>query len=309
MIALWIGLIVVGLGVAIVASRRAVTHASALALGSRVPPFFIGIVLLAIGTDLPEIANSIAASITGHGDLNIGDGVGSAVTQMTLVLAILPLAGGAFVIGRSRILAPGLLTAGSLLAVAALLADGRFGRADGIILVLMWIGASVIVWFRGPPASEPVMTVAPRTKMAHGVQVLVALALVGAGATAAVFGFVEVSEELGVPEFLIAFFAASLGTSLPELVVDITALRRAERDLAVGDLFGSSLIDATLAIGIGPAIAPVAVDASFATSAALLAAGAVLFVTLLLAATERHNWVTALALFGVYGAFYPLLLM
>ncbi|NNF68863.1 MAG: sodium:calcium antiporter, partial [Acidimicrobiia bacterium] len=256
MIALWIGMIVLGLGLAIYASRRAVGHASALAAGTRIPPFFIGVTLLAIGTDLPEIANSIVSSVSGHGDLNVGDGVGSTVTQVTLVLAILPLVGGSFVVGRSRVLAPGLLTAGALLGIAALLGDGHFSRSDGIILMLMWVLASAIVWFRNPPGAEPAMPVPSRRKTFHAANTLMSLALVGAGATAAVFGFIEISEEFGVPEFIIAFFAASLGTSLPELVVDITALRQKQRDMAVGDIFGSSLIDSTLAIGIGPAIAP-----------------------------------------------------
>ncbi|MBT8213352.1 MAG: hypothetical protein KJN71_09415, partial [Acidimicrobiia bacterium] len=143
---LWITMIVTGLGLAIYASRRAVGHATALAGGSRVPPFFIGMVLLAVGTDLPEIANSIVASVSGHGDLNVGDGVGSAVTQMTLVLAILPLVGGAFIVGRARILAPGLLTAAAMLVLAGLLADGHFSRLDGVICVCLWLVASVIVW-------------------------------------------------------------------------------------------------------------------------------------------------------------------
>ena len=67
-----------------------------------------------------------------------------------------------------------------------------------------------------------------------------------------------------VPEYLMAFLLASLGTSLPELMVDVTAVRRRQYDLAVGDALGSSFVDSTLSLGIGPLIAPIAVTSSIA---------------------------------------------
>ena len=91
---------VAGFAVTIIASRSAVGEAQKLAAGTRIPPFVLGITLVAIGTDLPEIANSIVASISGHGDINVGDSVGSAATQSTLVLGLLPFLGGAIAIGR-----------------------------------------------------------------------------------------------------------------------------------------------------------------------------------------------------------------
>lgn len=70
-----------GLLVAVMSSRWAVGHLTAFAAGTRIPPFVIGITLVSIGTDLPEIANSLVASVTGHGDINIGDSIGSATRQ------------------------------------------------------------------------------------------------------------------------------------------------------------------------------------------------------------------------------------
>ena len=81
---------------AVVASRHTVDHAVGLATSVGVPPFLIGITIMSVGTDLPEIANSIIASLGGHGDLNVGDSIGSAATQVTLGLGLLPLLAGAF---------------------------------------------------------------------------------------------------------------------------------------------------------------------------------------------------------------------
>ena len=310
MVVVWIGMVAVGLGAALLASRKAVEHASTLAFGLKVPPFLIGITLLAVGTDLPEIANSIIASVSDHGDLNVGDSVGSTITQVTLVLGLLPfLARGSFTVGRSRVLIPALIIAGQLGLVALLLQDGHFSRFDAAILLVAWVTGSFVVWQKAPPASEPTMSVPSRRKSYHAAAAMGALAIVGAGATLAVIGFIELAESFGVPEFIIAFFGASVGTSLPELVVSATAIRRRERDLAIGDVLGASLADSSLSIGIGPLIAPTAITANLAVTSALGGAVALLIIAAMMSRFERHNRWTGLALLGLYAAFYPLLLM
>ncbi len=111
-----------------------------------------------------------------------------------------------------------------------------------------------------------------------------------------------------MPEYVITFFGASLGTSLPELLVVVTALRAGERDLALGDALGASLVDSTLSIGIGPLLAPTAVTASLAVRGAVSVAVVVALVTALLASRKHHDWRSALLLLALYAAFYPLLL-
>lgn len=73
----WVVILSTGQLVAVMSSSWAVGHLTAFSAGTRVPPFVIGITLVSIGTDLPEIANSLLASITGHGDINIGHSIGS----------------------------------------------------------------------------------------------------------------------------------------------------------------------------------------------------------------------------------------
>ncbi len=307
-IVVWVVAVAAGFGAAIVASRRAVVHAAAIIESTRLPPFFIGITLMALGTDLPEIANSIVASATGHGDVNVGDSIGSTVTQMTLVLGILPLVAGAFGVGPRRIVAPGAVILVGLAAVAFVAGDGELSRADGFGLVVLWAVGSAVVFGLGPPASGPAMQAPSLHLVRHGAIALAMLAVVGAGAGLALRGIVGIAEVAGVPEFVVAFFLASIGTSLPELVVDLTAIRDRQRDLAVGDAVGSSLVDTTLSIGIGPLLFPVAVTASFAVEASLAAMAAVAIVVALLATRRRHGRITGAVLVLVYLAFYPILL-
>lgn len=72
-------------------SDKAVEHSVTIASAWRISPFLIGFVLVSIGTDLPEIANSIISSWAGHADLNVGDSLRSAFTQMTLILGLIAL--------------------------------------------------------------------------------------------------------------------------------------------------------------------------------------------------------------------------
>jgi cation:H+ antiporter len=138
--------------------------------------------------------------------------------------------------------------------------------------------------------------------------VLVALTLVGLGATVAVRALVKIAELAGVPEFVIAFFGASLGTSAPEIVVDITALLRGAPGIALGDAMGSSLVDATLSIGVGPIVEPAPVTPRLAIVGSVYTLAAVGAVGAILAVQRRlHRW-TGVVLLGLYGLSYAVIL-
>lgn len=303
-----VGAVVAGFVVSVVASRRAVADTAELAAGTRMPPFVVGFTLLALGTDLPEIANSIVSSISGHGDLNVGDSVGSAATQATLVLGLLPIVGGAIALSRTRVARIGIATVFALLVGVGLMVDGDLSRLDAIILMTAWIVGAAITWGPAPEGTQMELSLGATAKLKKTALVLASLAVVGGGTSVAVWGLTTLSEAMSVPEYVVAFFLASVGTSLPELVVTTTAMRRHQTELAIGDALGASFIDATLSIGAGPLIAPVAVTSGLVVSGSLAAAAAIALVTLLLAVRGRHDWRTAIPLLLMYAGFYVLLL-
>lgn len=304
---IWITAIAAGLILAMLASRRAVVHVSALAAGSKIPPFFFGITLVAIGTDLPEMANSIAAAASGHGDINVGDSVGSAATQITLVLGLLALIAGNFQVKKAQVALIGGVTILSLAMGAVLLSDGHISRSDSMVLILAWLMASVAMWRQGSLKS-PTLEKPTHSKLYHGAAFFCYLTIVGLGATLAVTAFVKISALLSVPEYLVAFFATSIGTSLPELLVDVTALRQGHHQLAIGGIFGASLVDSSLSLAIGPLFTPTPITADLALRGSAVAAIAVLAATLLLGLTGSLNRKTGLVLLLVYAAVYPMLL-
>jgi cation:H+ antiporter len=308
-VVLLIALLVGGLAIALVASDIAVSYTRVLAAMLGAPPFVVGVVLVALGTDLPEIANSIASHVQGEGDVNVGDSVGSTLTQYTFVLGLFPLVIAVIAVSRRQVGLVTVLTMGGLGLTALFVSDGWLGRLDGVVLVLAWAVAMILITRllpSSPPDDPPPVRIQGRIPQA-GV-ILAALVVVGIGATVAVRSLVELSKEVGVPEFLLAFFGASLGTSAPEIAVDITALRRGAPAIALGDALGSSLIDATLSIGIGPIVAPAAVTARLALIGSVYTFIAVLLVGALLTARRRHDRVSGALLVGLYALSYVVII-
>ena len=300
MILVWSIPFFAGLAVATFASRRAVTHALLAADAANVSAGLIGMTVLAVGTDLPEIANSIVAALTGHGDVAVGDSVGSAMTQVTFVLAILCL--GARVTSERAVVGPlGVYTVAALLILGVLVSDGSLSRLDGIVLMSLWVLSLLVYRSRevsGPTRARPASGTR-RSMTPHVLRASAWLLLVAGSAMLVVRSFVEITDELGVPELIASAVVLALGTSLPELVVDWTAIRRGATALALGDLFGSSLLDATLAVGIGPALRAISVSDD-AAALCIVAAAGVAAATLIMISRPAHHRRSAVLLFAVY---------
>jgi cation:H+ antiporter len=291
--------LIAGLVLATFASRRAVFAALRASEVSRLSPAFIGVTVMAVGTDLPEITNSVIAALTGHGDVNVGDSAGSALTQVTFVLAIVCFAASTVRSPRRVAATLGVATFAALLLDGFLIRDRVFGRLDGLLVVSIWLVSLVVLdqLRSDPPDVEPPDR---RSAAPYFVRAILWLAIVGVSATIVVRSFTELTDVVGVPELVASAVVLALGTSLPELVVDLTAIRRGAIALALGDLFGSSFVDATLAIGSGPAIRATAVSAD-ATTACVIAAVGVVLAAILMASRSTHGRYSALALFGIYG--------
>jgi len=326
MLLVWIVLLVLGLAASIAASGRALGAAEALRLRAGIPPHIVGLTIVSVGTDLPEIANSIVASAAGRGDLNVGDSTGSAATQITLVLGVLCLL-RPLVADRRLVASAGLLTVAAFALAAWMMADLTLSRLDGAVLVLGWVGSTALVYRvtasagrqlpgAEPPAAEPPARAPAGDGGAGGggqgipslvVRTLVALGVVAVGAVLAVEAFAEATELLGVPDYATSFLVLSLGTSLPELLVDSRAVMTGMGALALGDVLGSSLIDATLSLGIGPLLFPTAVSAGTAR-ATLLVGGVVLATVLLLLSRRTHARGTGIAAIVLYLVLFPIVI-
>ena len=107
---------------------------------------------------------------------------------------------------------------------------------------------------------------------------------------------------MGIHEYKISFYIAAIGTSLPELAVDITAIRKKEYKLFIGDIFGSCIIDASLSISIGQFFFPQAVSADLATITivyTLIAVTLVIFFIVLRGKIDSKSGIMFIALYAV----------
>ena len=228
---------------------------------------------------------------------------------MTLVLGLLPILGGAAImISKTRVLRIGIATVFALLLGAGLMLDGEITRVDALIFIAAWAIGTAVTWGPPPEGTQEELSLETTEKLKKTLMVLFALAVVGGATIVAVWGLTSLAEAINVPEFIVAFFLASLGTSLPELVVATTAMRRGQTELAVGDALGATLIDSTLSIGIGPLIAPIVVTTSLVVPGSILTAGAVGMVALVLSRRGRHDWWSGAFFVLLYLTFYLVLL-
>ena len=273
------------------ASDIAVKHSATLAQQLGISNLVIGVTLVAIGTDIGEIFNSIIACSMGHGDVDVGDSVGSDLAQLTLIFGILPFVCGSFRVDRRSFIVLGACEILSLIVIYTIVVKGYITRLDAIFMVGSLVLYLIIIYYVTKDTIiekvDLIITKSDKPKKYH--LCIAALGFFGVfiASYMIVLSVIAISAELGVHEFIISFIFLALATSLPELAVDITALRKKHYDLAIGDIIGSCIVDSTLSIGIGQVIWPQAVTAELAVPAILVTIFASLVVIIVVSARQK----------------------
>ena len=279
--------LICGLILIVFSSIKAVKHSAILAAALGISPLIIGITLVSIGTDISEIFNSIISCSLGHGDIDVGDSVGSGLTQITLIFGLLPLITGVIWVHRKDIIILGACEILALITIFSVVEKGYITRLNAIMMVG---SLGIYIWLiynaNKESISQRVEMIekidTPKSKKLH----LLIAALGFVGITIAAYMIVEsvivLSSVLNIHEYIISFFIVAVGTSLPELAVDINALRLGHHSIAIGDIIGSCIVDSTLSIGIGQVLFPQAVTASLAVPTVLytLIASFIVFITI-----------------------------
>lgn len=230
-----------------------VRGASALAVKAGISPLVVGLTVISVATSAPELAVTTGAAFSGESELAIGNVVGSNIANVLLVLGVcaivLPLG-----IRRQlvRIDVPFLIGLGII--VVALALDGTISTGDGVILLLAWVGhtlMSVVLSKREKQPSGIAEDVPdPLSLPIALLLVAVGVGLLVGGANLLVTGAVSIATGLGVSRLVVGLTVVAVGTSLPELVASIIAVRKRAGDLAVGNAIGSCLANIGLVLGV-----------------------------------------------------------
>lgn len=251
--------------------------ASALALALRVPQLLVGLTVVAYGTSAPEIIVGVQAARAGHGDVALGNVIGSNIANIGLILGIAALIRPARVDGTLRRRELPMLVASAAI-VPLLLLDGVVGRHESGALLLIALGytawmvresrsAAVLASARADAtilgsAADAAGAPAPPSSLRAALTAVVGLIVLLVGGTLFVEGAVSVARTLGMSERLVGLTIVAVGTSLPELVTSVIAARRGHSDIAVGNVVGSNIFNTFLCLGaaglFGPVGAPLA---------------------------------------------------
>ena len=306
-----ISLLILGLVMLAFFSDKTVDVAARLAATANIPPLIIGIVVLSMGTSLPEISNSIISNVSGHPEINVGDVFGSALAQITLIFGLAVLLAGPIKEGRRDILLLGGCAIMAAMLALFVVESGEITFLNAVFLVisyfvLIFISNKYTLKEYAAPEGTEAKKYWPWKERLWGFAKLV-LFMIGVvlGAILVVNSTIELSTELGIDAYIVSFFVVALGTSLPELFVCIAAIRRKQDELAMGNILGSNITDTTLAIAAGPLIAPsVLPGAEMAIATGTYMVIASIVVVGLFAWRKKLDRRAAIILLGLYALSY-----
>jgi cation:H+ antiporter len=261
---------VAGLAALVVGADLLVRGASKLAISLGISPLVVGLTVVAFGTSSPEMAVSAQSAWSGSTDIAIGNVVGSNIFNVLFILGlcatIVPL-----VVASQIIRQEVPIMIGASLLLVALTLDGGLSRAESALLfglLLAYTGFLVVQSRRsqdqpveqefrrelaepGPPAWDD------RTAVQIGL-VVAGLALLVIGSNWLVDAAIVFARALGVSELIIGLTIVAAGTSTPEVAASLMALRKGERDIAVGNVIGSNTFNILGVLGVSGLVAPAA---------------------------------------------------
>ena len=290
-----LGLVIVGLIILCLGGYTLVLGGVALARRLQISSMVIGLTVVAYGTSTPELAASITAAMNSHTDLILGNIVGSNISNVGMVIGISAmLAVGAGLGIRKRTVRrwlPIMIFVSVLLVLFSL--DGEISQIDGMILIAGLIIFTVYIIRtakKQAPVGDAVEDEDPEVHVGYfsfkidSVPKAIVCVCVGAfllfvGGDFTVDGAVAISENLGISQLVIGVVIIAIGTSLPELVTSVIAIRKGQMDIGVGNIIGSNIYNILLIGGIAATIIGIPVSSdTFSHYYIMIAFSLVLFV-------------------------------
>lgn len=221
---------------------------------SGLPEVFIGATLVSIATTSPEIMVSATAAAKGHSTMSIGNAVGSIICNIGLILGLTNIIMPSK-IDKSLFSGKAFLMVLYMLLLFILGINGFINRTDSIVLIVLFIIYVIYNFYNF--RNKKVQILAQNTKRLFskemikiGISFVLGITAILLGANLLIDNGVILAGYLGVPEAIISLTLIALGTSLPELVTAITALKKGHGGLSIGNVIGANILNITLVIGI-----------------------------------------------------------
>lgn len=247
-----------------------------LAARTGLPKIVIGATIISLGTTMPEAFVSVMAAFMGNPGLALGNGVGSIIADtglifgLTCIVAVVPV--NKFILNRTgwvQVSAATLLVVVSVIALATTTGVPVLGRWVGIVFVVLLAAYMYVTYLWAKQGGEHAFAgeaerEAELMSMAKcWVMVLGGLFLIVLGARVLVPSASEIAVRIGVPDDVIAATMVAFGTSLPELMTAIAAIRKGHPEITVGNIVGADVLNCLFVIGAAACARPLEIPSNF----------------------------------------------
>lgn len=235
-------------------SMMATNYAGRLAESFGLSKYTIGFIVVAIVSILPETFIAINSAIQGIPSFGLGMLFGSNIADLTFVFAIIIFYAGRGLKIESKILKNNAVYPAMLLLPLILGLNGHFSRPEGMALIL---AGAIFYYIALRDGVDPTATLIDgKDKHKSLAMLLFSMIVLLAGAHFTVTSATSIAGELGISPILIGMLIVGLGTTMPELFFSLQSVRKGDDSLAVGDILGTVLADATIVVGIIALINP-----------------------------------------------------
>lgn len=229
-----------------------INQSERIALRFNISEFIIGSTLIALGTSLPEMAASMAASLDNKPEIAIANAVGSNIMNITLVLGIIFIISKKFESDRDFFARDSIWALLPILLFLIMSIDGTIGKFDAVLLFILMI--AYLLFLFQDASDDDIKEIDEESKQNFSWFKSLALLLLGfflviVGASFAIDSASNIAKLFGVSEWLIGVLVIAFGTSLPELIVSIAAALKGKVSMAIGNIIGSNLANTTMVIG------------------------------------------------------------
>jgi len=260
-------LFLIGLAFLVKGSDFFVEAASQIARSYKIPEIIIGLTLVSIGTSLPEFATDIYASIEGESGIVVGDLVGSNITNISLVLGVAVVMLGVMPSPKEVVKRDALFMLGTFFVFAGIcfMGNGNLGRAGGFVMLILMIGY-LFYLFKNRDSLASLEEGEEHDKAVYSsiskawIFLLLGVVMIFLGAKAMVDNVIFVAERFNMSQGLIAATIVAFGTSVPELAVTVTSIRKGKKGIALGNIIGSCIFNILLIMGLCAIINPLEIE-------------------------------------------------
>ena len=244
--------IALGLAGLVWSSDKFVEGSAAIANHAGMSPLLIGMTIVSLGTSAPEIVVSIMASLSGSGELAVGNALGSNTTNIGLVLGVTLLIRSIAIDASTTKRELPQMVIVTLLA-GALMIDGVLSIIDGALLLFGLVIFLTLLARRGATPDGSVDSDPKLTPLKAWGVFLVGLLLLVISSRLLVVGAVNIATAFGVSELIIGLTIVAIGTSLPELAASVMSALKGHSDIAIGAIVGSNVFN-LLVVLAGPGL-------------------------------------------------------